>query len=135
MTGREESLRAFCEGAAEAAPVIGFDDCGPWVARWIEKETGLVLSFPAYTGRDEGYAMAAAAGGLAALVAPLMAAIGLYETCAPQFGDVAVIALRERDTAGIVSHGGNVVIRGERRGVMFLNTRRIVKAWALPQCA
>ena len=131
MTERAERLRAHID-AAQGAPVIGADDCGPWVASWIERETGKRLIFPPYKDSEQAYAMAAEAGGMVEFVSPMMSAIGLWETSIPELGDVGIIRLSDRDTAAIFCGNGVVVIRDERLGSRYMQVRGFLKAWSVP---
>lgn len=128
---RSDLLRSHIE-AAKGPPVIGVDDCGPWVAAWVRLVTGKDVAFPAYSTREQGHAMAAAAGGLVAFVDPLMVAAGLHETVYPQVGDVCVIGLADRETAAIFCGSDHVIVRGELAGANFLRRRNVLKAWSLP---
>ncbi len=125
---RRDRLRAYVE-ASQGEPVIGKDDCGPWVANWISQETGIQIEFPAYSERVDGYAMAAKAGGFVKFVAPLMS--DFYTTVAPALGDVGIIKLSDRETAVIFGTDGIALLRGERRGVLPLRPSKILRAWAL----
>lgn len=126
---RVERLRAYIE-AASAPPIIGKDDCGPWVATWITQETGIVVPLPVYSTREEGDALVAAAGGMVEFVKPFVA--GLRQTFEPKAGDVGIIALSKRDVAAIFCGHDYVAIRGERDHAFKLRAREFVKAWALP---
>lgn len=128
---RADRLRAHIEAAA-GEPVIGVDDCGPWVARWIELETGRPLAFPLYTTRDQGYDLARRAGGLVELVSPMMVEAGLWQSGVPQLGDVGIVRLSDRDTAVIFCGNGLAAIRDERCGVRYMRPRTILRAWSLP---
>lgn len=128
MTTRAERLKAFID-ATPLTPTIGVDDCGPWVARWIEQETGRRVEFPVYATREEGYALVREVGGLVQFVTPLL---HLPETYAPELGDVAVIALSDRDTAVIFATDGIAAVRGERRGVFYLRPKTVLRTWKVP---
>jgi hypothetical protein len=133
---RAERLQAYIDATPDR-PTVGVDDCGPWVARWVEQEIGRPIGFPVYKTRAQGYALAEQAGGLAQLAGELLLAArvssGLTPFYAAAVGDVAVIALSDRETAAIVCAGGIMAVRGERRGVTFLQPRQdtILKAWNL----
>lgn len=125
-----ERLRAHVAGA-QGIPVIAKDDCGPWVASWIEQETQKRVNFPVYRTKEEAYALAEQAGGLVNLIVPLMASIPLWETKSPLAGDVGVVRLSDRDTCGIFCGNDFIAIRGENRGVFYLRPKTILKAWSL----
>lgn len=133
MTDRMARLKAHVE-ACSGPPVIGVDDCGPWVARWIEIETGKKVDFPKYATPQEAYALAAAVGGLVNLVEPLLANIPLWRIETPVYGDVGIIRLSDRETAAIFLDNGLAAVRGERGKVFFFHPRpaSILRAWELP---
>lgn len=129
---RADLLREHVAEVAEKTPIIGIDDCAPWVAQWIEKASGRRIIVPAYMTSEEGYSTAAAAGGLVQLVEPLLAAAGLWTTPAPVLGDVGIIRLSDRDTAVIFCSNGLALVRDERKGARYIRPANVLKAWALP---
>jgi hypothetical protein len=134
VTDRRELLREFIE-ASQGAPVIGVDDCGPWVAKWVGIVTGKSVQMPAYRTREEGFALADAAGGLVNLIDTLLAAIGVMpkpEWVEANVGDIGVIAFSDREVPVIYTGMGHVALRDERMGVRYLRARHVVKAWSLP---
>lgn len=129
---RDKLLREYVDAIASKVPDIGIDDCGPWVARWIEIACGISIEFPHYSTRDEGYAIAERAGGLVGLVAPLMASAGLYETATPRLGDVGIVRFPHADVAAIFCLEGMVVLRHEVGGYKLRQRPNVIRAWALP---
>lgn len=132
MTNRADRLRSYI--AAAKNTVVGVDDCGPWVARWIARECDRPVCFPDYQTREEGYEIMRAAGGLTRLAQTMVAAIPLWETTSPVLGDVGIVMLRGRETAAILCGNGVTAIRGEKLGVIYFQPRgpALIKAWALP---
>lgn len=130
---RAERLQAYID-ATSGRPIIGTDDCGPWVMRWVSAETNENIKLPSYKTRDAGYAIARKAGGLVKLADQLFSPFAI-ERCwsEPELGDVAVVKLSDRETAAIFCAGGIVALRGERSGVMFLKPKQehILRTWSI----
>jgi hypothetical protein len=129
MTTRVDRLKAYRAAAMETVPVIGVDDCAPWVAKWIEQETGVRVGF-FYSDRQAGIAAVEQAGGLVALLDPLMKQF--EETLEPKPGDVGVVNTGTKEMAAIFCGHDHVLIRGEPKGVYHIRARGFLKAWALP---
>ena len=122
-------LRELCEGAG---PVVwGESDCCKFTATWIEIASGRKLALPSYASQDEAYEMIARAGGIAPLVSPIMAAAGFFEAYSPEFGDVGVVRLTNRDVAVIFCGNGVAVWRRDVGGCTYImpRPRTIARAW------
>lgn len=127
-------LKAYLE-AAETAPMVwGKSDCTVWPARWIEQVRGEALDLPVWHSRDEAHSLIAEAGSLVALWDDVLSRAGLFETGAPELGDVGVILTHHYGACGgIFLDGGYFVWRAEPAGYRILRPRlrTILKAWSI----
>ncbi|MEY9196643.1 hypothetical protein ABIA16_001759 [Sinorhizobium fredii] len=131
MTDLAEPLRAFLEAAQGSESVWGVSDCSKWAAAWVEQLHGRKIALPRWKSRDEAHRLITKAGSLERLWSDALAKFGLFETGAPQLGDVGVIDTgRYGQVGGIFLHGEYFAWRAEA-GVVFLIPRTIVKAWSV----
>lgn len=129
--GRAERLGAYIKSLG---PVVwGESDCCAFVAKWIAMERHAEIALPAYSNWKEASALIASSGGLVAMVSPMLASAGLFETSAPQLGDIGVVALSEHHVGAIFCDHGIAVLRAEPHNTFFLRPREryILKSWAV----
>lgn len=105
---RSQRLTAFVADGARLPFVFGRSCCALWVADWIAAERRLDPAhelrgtFRCHLGSAR---LQRRAGGLAALVAAPLAALGLVETVSPAIGDVGVVMTKAGEIAGICMGG------------------------------
>lgn len=130
MQTRSERLSAFVAEGARTPFVFGRSCCAMWVADWIATERGcdpardLRGTFRCHLG---SLRLQRRAGGLAALVAAPMAAVGLPETAVPVAGDVGVVMTRAGEIAGICMGGGLWAVK-TKEGVAMAPAK-LLKGW------
>lgn len=130
---RADRVKAYAR-SFEGVPVTwGVDDCSMFVARWVERETGLPLPLPSYGSRDEAHTLIAEAGSLAALWGNLAAEVGIHETGAPELGDVGVIDTSRFGQVGVIWLANGACYWRESKGVTLFQPRCYVKAWRVPE--
>lgn len=130
MTDISALLYQHIEAVSDKEAVFGIDDCSPWADAWQALFTGeRVIPNPDWHSWGEAEAKIKSAGSLCALWDEAIYGKPLYQTGAPEFGDVGIIETRiAGQVSGIFLDHGRFVWR-VRNGVSFLMPRTIVKAW------
>ncbi|HEV7436858.1 MAG TPA: hypothetical protein VGO22_18640 [Pseudorhizobium sp.] len=129
----EEQLKAYLAKTVDAPMVWGESDCTMWPARWIEQARGVTLTIPKWESREKAHALMENAGSLVALWDQVLDG-HLFETGAPEAGDVGVIESHlHGEAGGIFLDGGYFAWRAEPQGYRILHPRQntVLKAWAI----
>ncbi|KKX28222.1 hypothetical protein [Rhizobium sp. LC145] len=130
MSDIGELLQDHIDAVSSKDAQWGVDDCSPWADEWQAMFTGeRVIPEPDWHSWEEAEAKISAAGSLCALWEEALIGELLWETGAPEFGDVGIINTRiAGQVSGIFLDHGRFVWR-VRRGVSMLMPREIVKVW------
>lgn len=129
--GIEETLRAYVVAAEGRTVVWGEDDCSAWCAQWVRAATGRPVEIPEYATRDEAVRHIERAGGLVRLWSSALAHAGIYETHAPQMGDVGVVATSRFGDVGVIFAADGIGLWRAANGTAIIRprAREILGAW------
>lgn len=129
MTDIAGLLKSHIDAVTGKDAVFGVDDCSPWADMWQSQFTGQRVVNPDWHSWEEAEAKIRSAGSLCALWEDALISSSLWETGAPEYGDVGIVETRiAGQVSGIFLDHGRFVWR-VKDGVSFLMPRTFVKAW------
>ncbi len=132
LTERVEQLAKFVASWKDKPVVWGESDCTAFAAEWVKSQRGERVPFLAdYDSREEAHRLIAYYGRLSAIWSQALARIGVFETCSPQLGDVAIVHLADYGEVGVIIGNDRVSILRTDRGARFLRPRSFVKVWSI----
>lgn len=126
------ALSTYLREAASRPFAYGERDCGMVLAGWVLAQTGRDPAAPLrgrYRTRLGWMRLAARAGGLAALVGPLLEAAGLRRVAEPAAGDVGVVRLGAIGETCAIRTGRGWAVK-VNDGISILSRAEIVAAWS-----
>jgi hypothetical protein len=132
---RAELLEQYISEHAGRAASWGRSDCSMFVANWIERATGLEVPTPRYTGEEAGRAIIAAhPQGFEGVWRDIASSASIYETFAPELGDVAIINTSRYGPIGAIWGGHGYAYWRTLSGVTMVtpNPEMIVASWKVP---
>lgn len=132
---RAEMLETYVAEHAGRAASWGVSDCSMWVAKWIERASGVEVPTPRYVGEEHGRAIIAAhPQGFLGVWRDIASAAGISETMVPMVGDVAVIDTSRYGPVGAIWASNNHAYWRTLNGVTMVQPHpdTVLASWLVP---
>lgn len=132
---RAELLLAYIAEHSGRPASWGRSDCSMFVAHWIERASGVRVPTPHYMGEEAGRSIIAShPEGFAGVWRDIAGAAQIYETVAPEVGDVAIINTSRYGPIGAIWGGSGYAYWRTLNGVTMVTPHpdMIVASWKVP---